>query len=179
MGEPSPNKILNYYRHCGFCWTLRKNWSWYPACAMAKSVEHQCRMLEIGSLLPGRVNPVTYSIYNCRVLAWHSALVWLGKDWLVQSQDNITGWDIWSWRCWHDFPVGSTVKSPWVHPVTSRYPSWYDLLRCSKDLNLHQLNQVQHTSPQLHCTEVGDGTMDYSYSFTMYPLIETKVIPLF
>ena len=33
-------------------------------------------------------------------LAWHSALLGLGKDWSTQSQDNTTDWDgrLWWWQ---------------------------------------------------------------------------------
>ena len=35
-----------------------------------------------------------YQIYTCHFLAWRSALIGYGKDWLAQFQNNVTGWDI-------------------------------------------------------------------------------------
>ena len=35
---------------------------------------------------------------------------------------------------------GSTIKSPLVRTITSRYPSWYDLRCCCKDVKPHQPN---------------------------------------
>ena len=44
-------------------------------------------------------------IDTCRLLAWRSALLGSGKDWLAQCQDNATEWDSRSW-CWQsDVPV--------------------------------------------------------------------------
>ena len=64
----------------------------------------------IGSLLPSRVNSMTYQIYACRFLAWHLALLGYGKDWLARCQDNGTGLDIESWYWQPDFPVEQRYK---------------------------------------------------------------------
>ena len=45
-------------------------------------------MWEIGSLVSGRVNPMTYKIDTCHFRVWYSALLSMGKDWLAQCQDN-------------------------------------------------------------------------------------------
>ena len=67
-------------------------------------------MWEIISLNPDRVKPMTYTIYICCLLAWCSALLVYGKDWLAQCKDNVTQWDIGSWCCQPDFPVGQYYK---------------------------------------------------------------------
>ena len=60
--------------------------------AMVESVERGPRVREIGSLFPGRVNPIIYQIDTCRFLANHKAS---DKDLFDQCQDNVTEWDIW------------------------------------------------------------------------------------
>ena len=41
---------------------------------------------------------------------------------------------------------GSTIKSPWAHTVTSRYPSWY-AIRCCHDVK-QQTNHIGGTHPR-------------------------------
>ena len=40
-----------------------------------------------------------FKIYTCHFLAWRLALL-KDNDWLAQSQDNVTGWDI-RLGCWY------------------------------------------------------------------------------
>ena len=61
---------------------------------MAKSVEHGTRVREMRSLVLGRAKLMTYKIDASHFLAWYSALIGKGKDWLAQRQDNGTEWDI-------------------------------------------------------------------------------------
>ena len=60
--------------------------------------------------------------------------------WLAQWQDNISEWNIESWyRC----PVSlcdSTIKSLWLHTVTSQYLSYCDL-ECCQDVKLQCLSR--------------------------------------
>ena len=51
-------------------------------------------MWEIGSLVPGRVKPMTFKIDTYCFLAQCSALIAQGKAWLAQCQYNGTEWDI-------------------------------------------------------------------------------------
>ena len=98
-------------------------------------VEHEPRVWEIRSLVPGWVKLMTYQIDTCRFLAWWSALIGYGKDWLAQCQDNVIEWDIRSW-CW--LPIsqwGSTIKSSCVCIVMNLFSSWYDL-RCWQEIKL-------------------------------------------
>ena len=37
---------------------------------------------------------MAYQIGTCRFLAWHSALIGKGKNWLTLCQDSVTEWDI-------------------------------------------------------------------------------------
>ena len=53
--------------------------------------------VEIGSSVPGRSNPMTYKIDTCPFLAWRSASLGQGKEWLFQYLDNVTECDIGSW----------------------------------------------------------------------------------
>ena len=64
---------------------------------MAESVERRPQVQDTGSLVPGRVKPLTYKIDTCRFLARNSALIGYGNDWLAQCQDTLTKWDIMSW----------------------------------------------------------------------------------
>ena len=97
---------------------------------VALSVEPQPRVWEIGSSVSGRVRLKNWylslpSLALCIIRVW---------QWLVSSvscQDNVTG------ILGHDAgglisQWGSTIRSPWVHTVASRYPSWYGL-RCCQD----------------------------------------------
>ena len=58
---------------------------------LGESVEHEPPLWEIGSLLPAQVKPLTYKIDTYHFLAWHSAQIALGKDWLAQRWDNVMG----------------------------------------------------------------------------------------
>ena len=78
---------------------------------MTESVECRPCVQEMRILDPGRVKPIAYQIDTCRFLAWFSASIGQGKDWLVNYQDNVTEWDIGSQCQWPDFPQGSTTKS--------------------------------------------------------------------
>ena len=60
-----------------------------PAGALAESVERTPPVRESGSLRLGRVKPMTYKIDTYHYLAWHSALIEYGKNWLAQYQDNV------------------------------------------------------------------------------------------
>ena len=64
----------------------------------------------------------------CRQPSIHTVIVWnLRLGWLIIIRI------MWlSWISGHDSggllsQWGSTIKSPWVHTVTSPYPSWYDI----------------------------------------------------
>ena len=68
-------------------------------------------MQEIESSIPGQVKPMMYKIDTRYFLAWCSALLGYGKDWLAQCQDNVVEWDIRS-LCWQpDFPVEQRYKA--------------------------------------------------------------------
>ena len=45
---------------------------------------------ELVALKPGQTND--FIIDTCCFLAWRSALLGSGKDWLAQCQDNVTEW---------------------------------------------------------------------------------------
>ena len=66
-------------------------------------VERRSCVKEIRSSVPCGVKRMTYKTDTCHFLAWRSALIGLGKDWLAQCQDNVTKWDIGSWCQWPDF----------------------------------------------------------------------------
>ena len=78
--------------------------------AVTELVERGPRLREIRSSIPRRVKPMTYKIDTFRFLAWHSTLIWSDKDWFAEYQDNATEWDIRSWWCWPDFPVGQLYE---------------------------------------------------------------------
>ena len=40
---------------------------------------------------------VTSEMYSCGYLAWNSALLGYGKDWLTHYQNNVIVWDIGLW----------------------------------------------------------------------------------
>ena len=46
-----------------------------------------------------------FQIDTCHFLAWRSALLGWGKDWLAECQDTVTEWDIRSWCQWPGVPV--------------------------------------------------------------------------
>ena len=77
---------------------------------VAESVEHRPHVWEIGSSIPSPVEPIAYQIDTCRFLAWCSALIGQGMDWLAQGQDNVTEWDIGSCCLQPHFPVGQYYK---------------------------------------------------------------------
>ena len=56
-----------------------------------------CSNLDPAGSNPGQVKSMTLKIALCRFLAWCSALLGSGKDWLAQCQDNATAWDCRSW----------------------------------------------------------------------------------
>ena len=64
---------------------------------MAESVKRGTRMQKIRSSILGQVKPMTYKIDTCHYLAWCSALIGYGKDWLTQCQNNAIEWDTGSW----------------------------------------------------------------------------------
>ena len=68
--------------------------------------------------LPSQVKAITYTIYACRFLARHLALLGQGKEWLAQFWDKVTEWDIGVISL-----CGSTRKLPYVRTATSLYPS--------------------------------------------------------
>ena len=77
-----------------------------------------------------------FKINTCLFLATRSVLLAWCKDWLARYQDNVSGISC------HDASGlrsqwGSTKRLPWLHAVTSPYPSWYDL-RCCQDGQLQQ-----------------------------------------
>ena len=78
--------------------------------AVANSVELRPPVRYIRSTNPCRVKPITHKSDTCHFLAQRSALLAQGNEWLAQCQDNVTGWDIGSWCCWSDFPMGQHHK---------------------------------------------------------------------
>ena len=77
---------------------------------------------------PGRVKPMTSRIDTCHILARHLALLGSGKDWLAQSQDNVTEWNIKAWCWWPSLPVGQHYKNHNEGALSQVgwYLSWYD-----------------------------------------------------
>ena len=49
--------------------------------AVAELIECGPHVWEMGSLIPGRVKPMTYQIVTYRFLAWHSEEIEQGVDW--------------------------------------------------------------------------------------------------
>ena len=60
---------------------------------VAESIEQGPHVLEIGSLVPGLVKPVTY----IKLILVASYITMIGQVGLAQCYDNVTEWDIWSW----------------------------------------------------------------------------------
>ena len=61
---------------------------------VADSMERLLCMWEIGSLVPGRVKPVTYKIETCHFLARRSASFRIGQGLISSVSGNGTMWDI-------------------------------------------------------------------------------------
>ena len=59
------------------------------------------------------------------------------KNWLVQFQDKVTDWEIWSGCWWMDFQRDGTIALPCVCAVTSWHLSWYNA-RCCEDVKRQQ-----------------------------------------
>ena len=64
---------------------------YYPSPGMVAELIEP-RVWVFGSSVPFRVKPMTYQIDTCYFLAWCSALIGLGKDWLAQCWDNVIEW---------------------------------------------------------------------------------------
>ena len=73
--------------------------------ALAESSEYKPPIRVDMSLIPARVNSLTYKPDTCCFVAWQSILISEGKDWLAECQDNVTEWDIGLSCWWPDFPV--------------------------------------------------------------------------
>ena len=69
------------------CQGLLSDNDWTQICQTRAS-----RLGDRRSLVPGRVKPMIYQIDTCRFLAWCPALLWWGKYWLDQRQDNVIEW---------------------------------------------------------------------------------------
>ena len=89
---------------------------------MAELVELGPRVQEIGSSVPGQINPMTYKIDTCHFLVWCSALIGLAKDWFAQCQENMMECGNLSWCQRPDFPVRQHYKVD-EYSVISRKPS--------------------------------------------------------
>ena len=55
-----------------------------------KSVERQLPVRKGGNSIPTLMKPLIDQIDTCCYLAWHSALLGEGKNWLAHFQDNVT-----------------------------------------------------------------------------------------
>ena len=66
---------------------------------VAEFVESMGLAGQIESLVLGRVKARLTNLYLllCTIVARRSELLGYGKDWSVQCQDNVTGWDIRIW----------------------------------------------------------------------------------
>ena len=106
-------------------------------CRIGRAQASQLPRREMRSSIPSMVKQMTYKIDTCHILALHSILICYGKDWLVQCQDNVTGWDIGSWCWWPSFAMGQYYKVAMSSTVTSQYPSCYDS-RCCQAFKLQQ-----------------------------------------
>ena len=86
------------------------------------------RRIQTSHLNPGRVkpmNPGRVKIYACRFLAKQELVGCVRIMWLSQISGHGAGGLVSQWD--------NTIKLPWVHTVTSRYLSLYDL-RCCQDI---------------------------------------------
>ena len=77
---------------------------------VAESIERMLRVRETGTKVPGQVQPKTYCVHICGLLAWYLTLLQQRNDWFSQCQVNVTEWDIGSWWCWPHFQVGQHYK---------------------------------------------------------------------
>ena len=97
-----------YQHHDMISYSVMLSWHWanqsppYPINAKRQARKWQVSILsrwvdsvwKVSNLNRGRVKPTTYKIDTCRYVAWHSALLGGGKDWLAHYQDNVTGWKL-------------------------------------------------------------------------------------